>query len=333
MVKIHQDLVQGVPAGTPATREIPQKTPVPWRVLGRLALAGLLLLALSRQVSWPQLWAVWQGLAAWSIGLACLLTLLSMLVSGFKWRLVLAEPGLTSPGTRKLMRYYLIGLFFNNFLPSGIGGDVVRVAMAGKSTGIPRAAASVVTERLLASVGLVLPSLVFAFFYRSQLGAIAGLIPMLAVVVVIMILACFYPGWNQMLDRYSRRWPRLAQGFTGFLQSLQSYSGRRAMLFQVVLWSVIFQGIVIIINYVLFLGLAIPVSLGACAVIIPIISALTMVPLSINGLGLREWGYVALFAPFGVDTTAAVAVSFSFFLVVVLVSLIGGVLYVLERQN
>ncbi|OIQ60949.1 hypothetical protein MOTE_04780 [Moorella thermoacetica] len=61
------------------------------------------------------------------------------------------------------------------------------------------------------------------------------------------------------------------------------------------------------------------------------ISALAMVPFSINGLGLREWSYITLFAPFGVGAAPSLAVSLIFFLVVMAVSLAGGVLYVLEK--
>ncbi|TDA67479.1 MAG: flippase-like domain-containing protein [Clostridia bacterium] len=319
-------VIRPLPEGTEPVRARAGR-PASWR----LAVAAVLLWLLFRQVPWGQFWLAWRDLSLPAVLASSGLTILSMVVSAWKWRLVLEEPGLATPGTARLFRLYLVGLFFNNFLPSGMGGDVVRVAQVSREVGVARAAASVVAERLLAAVGLVVPSLVFFLPYRQQLGALSAVVPLLAVAVAALVGLCFFPGWARGLLRFSRRWPRVAEALSGFLEILGRYRERPRRLAVVILWSIVFQGLVVLINFVLLRGLGVPVSLGACMTVIPLTSALAMVPLSINGLGLREWSYVALLAPFGVDAATAVAASLSFFVVVTLVSLIGGACYLLER--
>lgn len=297
----------------------------------RLAVTGLLLFLLFRKVPWQEVWPAWKGLSGGSLLLALVLTVLSLVVSAYKWHLLLEEPGAFAPATGRLLRIYFIGLFFNNFLPSAMGGDVVRVALAARATGTSRAAASVIAERLLAAVGLILPAMFFYLPYRRELGPVSLAVPVLALGITLVTGAAFFPEWARGLLALCRRWPQVARGLNRFVDIMGRYRYRPGRLLQVILWSTVFQGIVILINYVLFRGMGIPVSLVTCTILVPLISALAMVPFSINGLGLREWSYITLFAPFGVEAAPSLAVSLSFFLVVMVVSLLGGVLYVLEK--
>ncbi|MDN5326459.1 MAG: glycosyltransferase 2 family protein [Moorella sp. (in: firmicutes)] len=301
------------------------------RWLLRLLVTGLLLFLLSRRVPWREFWPAWQALSPRALLLAVALTVLSMAVSAYKWRLLLVEPGLGTPGTARLLQIYLIGLFFNNFLPSGMGGDVVRIALAARAVGTARAAASVIAERLLAAIGLILPALVFYWPHRHELGPAALVIPLLALAIAMVAGAAFFPGWAGRLAGLFRGRSRASRGLNQMVDIMGRYSSNPGRLLQVILWSVVFQGIVILINYVLFRGMGIPVKLVTCMLVVPLISALAMVPFSINGLGLREWSYITLFAPFGVGAAPSLAVSLIFFLVVMAVSLAGGVLYVLEK--
>jgi len=118
---------------------------------------------------------------------------------------------------------------------------------------------------------------------------------------------------------------------TSFLDVLERYRSRPGILTQVFVWSVVFQGIIVVMNYLLFLGMGVDISWSLCLSLIPLISALAMVPISINGLGLREWSYVVLFTPWGVEAPEALAISLTFFLVVAFVSLLGGFFYLRDH--
>ncbi|ODA39966.1 lysylphosphatidylglycerol synthase transmembrane domain-containing protein [Desulfosporosinus sp. BG] len=87
------------------------------------------------KVPWERVWPVWQQLSLADLLAAVILTVMAMVVSAYKWQLILTEPGMEAPKLGFLLRIYFIGLFFNNFLPSGMGGDVVRIALTARKTG------------------------------------------------------------------------------------------------------------------------------------------------------------------------------------------------------
>src|SRR5687768_14371377 len=96
---------------------------------------------------------VWQMLRSadpiW-LGAGLALVVTALVISAWKWQVLLAAQGLRL-SLRPLFTSYLVGLFFNNFLPSNIGGDVARVHDVAKRTGRgAAAAASVIGERLVA---------------------------------------------------------------------------------------------------------------------------------------------------------------------------------------
>lgn len=283
------------------------------------------------KVPWERVWPVWQQLSLADWLAAVLLTILAMVVSAYKWQLILIEPGMERPKLGFLLRIYFIGLFFNNFLPSGMGGDVVRIALAARKTGTAVATASVITERIWAALALIALCLIGFFGFQQAMGRVAVVIPILAVVVLSLTVLLLFPGWGRFLLRYLTRYPKVAGGLTSFLEVLEGYRSRPGMLTKVFIWSVVFQGIIVVMNYFLFLGMGVDISWSLSLSLIPLISALAMVPISINGLGLREWSYVFLFTPWGVDAPVALAVSLTFFLVVMFVSLLGGFFYLKEH--
>ncbi|MBS4025878.1 MAG: flippase-like domain-containing protein, partial [Clostridia bacterium] len=264
---------------------------------------------------------------------ALFLALMAMPYSAYKWQPLLKAQGLHY-SLGKLTRIYFLGLFFNNFLPSSIGGDVVRVYQSGKEgRDYEKAAASVLVERLLATVGLVLVGLVAALFSLTSrdnvllAGLILGGVGLTLGVILYMALYLL-PG-QRGEQKQLRPWQEKLYQVGA---AVKLYRGNNSLLFKVVWLSAGFQLIVVAINYYLFLALGRPVSFLDCALYIPVISALAMVPFSINGLGVREGAYVYFFAQTGLDGTVAIAGSLLFFFVVMAASLPGGVYFALEGK-
>ena len=96
--------------------------------------------------------------------------------------------------------------------------------------------------------------------------------------------------------------------------------------------SVVFQCLVAAVNAALFSALGVPVGFGACLIFTPMIFALTMLPLSLSGFGLREAAYAYFFALVGVPMADAVAVSLAFFGLVAVISLPGAPLFLLSDR-
>jgi len=89
--------------------------------------------------------------------------------------------------------------------------------------------------------------------------------------------------------------------------------------------------VVVLANYLIFRSLGVEVPLVYCLIFIPLISALSLLPISFNGLGIREGGYIFFFSQIGLNMTQAVSASLVFFVLVVLTSLIGGIAFVFQR--
>lgn len=295
--------------------------------------SGLIWLLLSQIEVQEIIYAM--GSISWRyLVIALLLAVLAMPFSAYKWQPLLRAQGLEH-SLKKLTGIYFIGLFFNNFLPSSIGGDVVRIYKSGKEMReYEKAAASVIVERLLATLGLVFLGLI-ALTVSFAMGNYL-LIPFLIIggtglaVAVIFGVAFYWLPESQKEQPGKKIW---LQKLYQLIHAVKQYKGKKNLLLRVIWLSVCFQVIVVILNYYLFLALGKPVTLLACALYIPIISALAMVPLSINGLGVREGAYVYFFAQIGVDAALAVTASLLFFLVVIVASLPGGVLFALEGER
>jgi uncharacterized protein (TIRG00374 family) len=290
-----------------------------------LALLGVLFWKLGA----AQLWSVVsQAEPAWLAGGAGLV-LVALLVSAWKWQLLLAAQGLNVP-VPALFGSYLVGLFFNNFLPSNIGGDVVRVHDVAKRTGHAAAvAASVIAERLLAGLALALTAaaaLLFSAGYTAQVGPSIGLA--LLVFAALLGLAAL-PGARGWLERVlpAGRAQALARVAGQMGQALRN----RNVVLAVLALSFVFQAVVVLVAWAGFAAIGVPVSLGACFLFIPIISAIQLVPVSLNGLGLREGAYVVFFGSIGIGDIHAAAASLLFGLLVAGVSLAGGVLFATRR--
>lgn len=255
-------------------------------------------------------------------------------VSALKWDLLLRSRGHRLPFLR-LVRHYFVGLFFNNFLPTSIGGDVVRAWDVGRDMDdAAEGAASVIAERLIASVALGLTAaLGLPFVSGGREAAFA--------VAVVLVASCslvalfFVPTRTSSMvaasmgDRFAA-----AKGWVGRATIAVRETLRQPGSVLVVLaLSIGFQVLVATVNFTLFRALGATVSLGECVVYTSVISAVTMVPVSISGHGVREAGYAYFFALAGVSGSDAVTASLLFFAVVAVSSLPGAPLFAIGRRN
>ena len=296
------------------------------RPLVSLALLGLLFWKLGA----AELWSVLREADVLWLAVGAGMVLLALLVSAWKWQLLLTAQGLAVP-IPALFSSYLIGLFFNNFLPSNIGGDVLRVHDVAKRTGHASAvAASVIAERLLAGLALALTAVVALLFsaqYTAQVGPSVGIA---LLVFAALIGLAVSPSVRRWLERVlpAGRAQVLARVAGQMAQALRN----RDAVLAVLALSFVFQATVVLVAWTGFAAIGEPVSLAACFVFIPIISALQLVPVSLNGLGLREGAYVLFFGSIGVGDLNAAAASLLFGLLVAGVSLAGGVLFAARRS-
>jgi uncharacterized protein (TIRG00374 family) len=288
-----------------------------------LALLALLL----RQIGWQQTLETLRGAKFPYLAVAFVLYLVGIVVRAYRWQVLLNALKMDIP-LAKLTALYFVGTFFSNFLPTGIGGDVVRVYELSKQSKRPiESVGTVLLDRgtgLLVLFLIALAALVFSY----QVIA-----PNVAAAILLLCLGS-WAGLGLVLKRdWLERWG-LLRIMAKIKQIRELYEsvhacGLRAIGGALAI-SFVFNVLLIAVNYLITLSLGVNIPLWYFFLFIPLISFLLVLPISLSGLGVREGGYVYLFAQAGVSAPLALAMSLLFYALNVVTGLIGGVLYALE---
>ncbi len=304
-----------------------QTTRQPRKLLGsvlRIALSlGLLALVL-RQVGWEQTWEAFRGAQLSYLTAALGLAFASIVVRAFRWKILLDALGVRA-SLRRLTELYFIGTFFSTFLPTGVGGDVVRAYELAKQS--ERPAEVVGTVLLDRAAGLLVLFLIAAaalpFSHRLIGPEIVGLIVTLTVLGWGALTLLLRRDWLERLGLL--RWASRVRALDQVYESVYA-CGTRATGGALAA-SLVLNALLIGMNYLIGLSLGVFVSLWYYLLFVPIISFLLVLPISLSGLGLREGGYVYLFAQAGVPAPLALTISLMVYAFNVATGSVGGILY------
>ena len=266
---------------------------------------------------------------SWLI-VAFILIMLGVLVRAYRWLLLLRGLGV-AVAFKRLVAIYFVGSFFNTFLPSGFGGDVVRVFEVAQN--VPRnvAAGTVIVDRLLGMLMLfVMALLALPFRPASFPDSLLG--PIIAICVIgltggivllegsfIRRLGRWLPGKLSIVDE--------RQPLARLLQAVQG-SGRQAIL-QALAASTVLN--LMLTGWWMAAGLALgyPISYLYFLLIVPILSVALLAP-SIGGLGVNETLAPLLFVGAGLAPVQAVTLSLLVFILLRLAGLFGAPIYVVS---
>ena len=259
-----------------------------------------------------------------NILLALAFVFLCIFISGYKWYLLLrVEKGIHF---YDCFRWYYIGFFFNSFLPGSIGGDAFRIYYAGKKVGASKAVASVTVERLFAGIALVFAT-VLGLLYVNDIGSLYLHLLLFVGLIVFLYCAIFVPYFQKKITK-------LFKGkTTSFFETVSTYKEEKGLLLKLFLFSLLFQLSFVLVSDMLFRAFDVHVSILAQIGFVSLISILTMLPISIGGIGIREGAYVYLFALVGVSETVSIAVSLLFFILVLIGTSFGVLYWLFERKE
>ncbi len=299
-----------------------------------LVSVGLIALLLSR-VDLRRLFDLWRGLSPSLLLLAIGLQFIGILISAAKWWVLLRAQGeRISYGWT--VRVYLIGTFFSNFLPTMIGGDAVRIILLrGRIGNGSLALASVFVERLTGFIALTTIGWIAFGLSRDALGTapalLSGLLWCLLVATAAVLAACSAPLLVRAL--VALRLPNLLN-WRGRMQTIadqiRSFAGYPAPLALAMILAFAYQFSWIAVNGASAHALHLDIAWRYVALMVPISDIIALVPVFLNGLGAREATYVLLLDQLaGTPAAAAIALSFLIFVVRLVVSSIGGLVYLL----
>lgn len=261
---------------------------------------------------------------------AQILYLGGVLVRAYRWGFLIWALGVGEPWHR-LASLYFVGSFFNLVLPTGVGGDAVRMYEVSQDSGQTASAiSSVLVDRFL---GLFV---LFAMALLALAGGSQVVVLQVRILIALMFAGCLGAGALLLQRTWIESWGRRL-GVSQLLRrvkilgdlydSIHLY-GVKALL-QATAASVAFNLMLIATNYLLGLAVGMDLSLGIYFLFVPIISAVLMIP-SIGGLGVREATYVLLFGQVGVEEGQALALALAYLATLVLAGLIGAVIYIIQ---
>lgn len=261
------------------------------------------------------------------LALAWVLFLTGIVVRAFRWRVLLQGLGLRPPFWL-LLKLYVIGGFFNAFLPSGFGGDVVRVLELGREAEDSSAAlGTVFVDRLTGILSLMALGLVVLPFA-------AGLAPWLRYLFVLVAVGGLTGGGllleGKLLRRLTSRLPgKLSLAGEGKLAQIYAAvvgSGKRSV-FLALAYSTLFNLMNIGVHWLCALAVGIHLPLTFYFVLVPLLSLTLLIPLSVGGLGARDWVAQMLLGPTVVPEATVAAWTLSVWAVTAAAGLVGGLLY------
>ncbi len=270
---------------------------------------------------------------------AFLTYLASYYIRCHRWQFLLEAQGIKTQIV-VLYKSYMVSIFFSNFLPSTVGGDVFRAYDTWRMGATrAKAAATVFIDRFLGLLTLVLFAVGALLFSQQMKARLPMLYPwlLLGVSVTLIFLALFFLYSEQisslsirLIEPLSRRLKHiLDKGIHGFL----AFTNYKRALLKALAISVIVQISVIAHYYFIAKALAFPISWQSFFLIIPLATLVMMLPVSINAIGLRENAFVFLLGAFSASISRPEALAFTWiaYAIVLVQGLAGGIVYALRK--
>lgn len=306
----------------------------------KIVVSGGLLWLLLTNVDLERLWLTARTASpAWLAG-ALGLYLLMCVLSAWRWLLLLRVQEVRLPlGT--LTASFLVATFFNNFLPSNIGGDVVRIGDTARAAGSKTLAATVVLlDRGIGLLGLVFVAALGASLATDNAAtAVAGgaglLWLLLAAGVLVALPLVMAPALIgrllRPLEALHRDWVR--ERVLRLTTALGRFRRQPLALALCFGGGVMVQMTLVGFYVAVARGLDIPITIPQLAVLIPLSFIVQMVPVSVNGLGVREATFTLYFSHIGLPAESALALSFIGAVLIMFFSLSGAVTYWLRPRG
>jgi uncharacterized membrane protein YbhN (UPF0104 family) len=322
---IHTPAEIGEPAAKAVSRpRIPAWLSTLVRIVITLGLLGVVL----RGVNLPAFlevlervdWRWW--LAGMGLGIG------AQVIAGIRWASLARPVGFSFSVATFVWRFFE-GMFFSLCLPSSIGGDVVKAYRLADSG--PRrilAGCTVLADRMtgLAALGVLAGAAVIAAKWSlgpwTTLGTGAALL--------LATLAVFRIGVGS-IDRLLAAIPA-PHPAREFIAQLLPYQARPNLMTHALVWSLLIQISNAVSVSMIARGLGVTLPLSVWCVVVPMVMLAMVVPISINGVGVREGGMAMLLAPHAVASEQAVAIALLWFLAGIVSGLIGGLLFLLDSR-
>ncbi len=269
----------------------------------------------------------------WYVPVGILLYLGAQLISAYRWKFLSAPLGFRL-SFREFYDYYLIGMFFNLFLPGAIGGDMLRMVYLAKS-GQRKKREALLTLLAERGVGLVALLLLTSMVSLSppllhmdlriplkflSWGPLYFDLRLILLSLSGFLLLGYISLWCAPLERLMERIPKLA-----ILGQAKLYWSNLGLLFKSVSLSLVVHCLMVGMHLLIAEALHVHVDVLYITVVYGIVSLASVLPIAFNGFGVREGTYLLLLTKAGIAPQTAMAFAFYWVIISTCTSLIGGI--------
>ena len=260
---------------------------------------------------------------------------LGLLISAYRWQILICAQGDSVP-LGFLAKSYLVSSFFNNFLPTRIGGDVIRIWDGSRySRSLLKSSAVIVVERLTGIIVLLVFALVASLIRLEMAQQIPVIwVSLLLGILGLLLIALFFtPLSKKVLERIPDKGivQKVKPKVFTFRDTALIYRDKKSHFFKALFWALLLQVNVIIHYYLIGKALHLDIHLIDYFIFIPIVHLILIIPITISGFGLREGTYIEIFKFYGISASAAVSFSFIDVIFQLVVGLVGAVIYITRK--
>ncbi len=265
---------------------------------------------------------------------------LNVIIRAYRWYVLMRSLN-NRPSFGLMVYLYFVGFFANNFIPSGFGGDVIKVVSLRQRFGRgAEALSSVLMDRVTGLMGSAIIAL-FAIAWNASSHTTDIDLPTFLWIVIALVslgipISFAIMRWSRPLELLVRfipsvtmlpKWDKLEQ----LVETVRRYP--LSALGYSLLISIPFTLDLILLQYCIARSFGVVLPLAVFGLFVPIFALLNLLPITFNGLGVREGAFVFFFGAVGVSADIAVAMSLAFYFLRFATGLIGGLLYALSSVN
>ncbi len=298
------------------------------KVLLRLLVTLLVFALILRSVNLERLAETFSHMHIGFLLLAVLLQFISTVLAALRWRLLMHALGF-GQNVAFYIKSYFKGMFFNQGLPTSIGGDAIRVLDVARQGFRKRDAFyGVASDRIIGLAALLGVNLLAGLLFLDRLPS-AVQVPILFIAATGLLGFAFLFVFRHIL--WLERWP-VVKLFPILSERMHRIFHRPATAIAILILSFLITLAAVFSFYCLGLSVGLPYGPLSYLVIVPPVILLTIVPVSLAGWGVREGGLVGLFMLLGAGKAPVLAMSLAYGGILILVSLPGLIVYLLDRS-
>lgn len=303
----------------------------------KIFISGVLLYFIVKDVNFNEIFESFESSNKLLLILAFSLHAVGLTISAIRWKVLLAAQGVKSQ-IGFLIKSYMVATFFNHFMPSTVGGDSVRAYDSWRlGENKAKALAVVMVDRFMGLLTLLIFVIIATFFTEK----ITSQIPNLNVWLALLSLGALSIVWfilfpplklfknltesnNSIVKKIGTLFHKLGSAFAQF-------SAKKGALLKAIFLSILLQANVVFYYFLISQALNFNIDIINFFLIVPLTIFIMMIPISLNGIGLRENALFFFLSFYGIAKSQAVTFAWLEYGMLLVLGTIGGIVYALRK--